>query len=386
MALHPHFPGLVLVYSTLYNPRRTEDSSYSRWSVILAELYGGHREIFIPCPQYGLYVSPTERFRPSDLDDSFMTTADRHARGVYVDLVVLLPRVARSNSLTQSFPVFLHQLSITNLPFRLGRMFTVDVSILVELKRPPTRHPKDILSYLKDVERLLAAASSQCRQQAQCLFSSLKYSHQDQVCMIAAAGEWWCFRMLSRTAISRTPAFSLQQYIRSLDDWSIDEEYEIDEEEFVQPAEVPKVAILHANQRREEEMRKLKEKDRQTKERQERVERRNIRREMEDAPDAEYPYTEGDIDHYWHALHGEGFFQPLPQGQITALMVERDWTKPMRLGSEVSKCYLQFIEVSWMKWPKLSGNVAMQLNRVVGLVTCIMQCISVTLYLESIIR
>ncbi len=125
-------------------------------------------DIFIQCAQYNIYVSQLQsRTSPSGPDDSFVTTPDSEARGVYIDLALILPVISLikddSTSDSDTLQEFFETLTPSHLPHpsTVWMNESTRVPLVLELKPPPTRHPKDILTFLKQVTKLLGNAIEQ---------------------------------------------------------------------------------------------------------------------------------------------------------------------------------------------------------------------------------
>ncbi|KAF7334857.1 hypothetical protein MSAN_02362000 [Mycena sanguinolenta] len=127
---------------------------------------------------------------------------DRLAKGVYVDHAVLLawlsPRSAlpAGSSLQQEL---LNALSnFDSSAWRRIRVDALEVPILEEKKRSPTRHPVDLEDYLEDIEERLRAARKQVATQCVLLFSSPRFSAQNTVILLATAGPFYQVSVASR--------------------------------------------------------------------------------------------------------------------------------------------------------------------------------------------
>jgi hypothetical protein len=171
--------------------------------VFLQELIDGNQDIFLICPQFPVYVS----LRDNDPDPD-VTTPDSGARGVYVDHVLLLPRLSQPQGNVKLLEAFHRTFSGRNS--RLYRFFdinTLDVPLLEEKKRAPTRHPQDLEAYVKSIEAALGAAQSQVSTQAKILFSSPRFATQDWVILVASSGEYYRLAVLKRghRALSAVP-------------------------------------------------------------------------------------------------------------------------------------------------------------------------------------
>ena len=74
---------------------------------------------------------------------------------------------------------------------------------LVELKTALNRHARDLDTFMVSRNKRLDVAMNQVTQQGLCLFSSPKFSFQNEVFLIVGTGEWWSFTMMNRRQASR---------------------------------------------------------------------------------------------------------------------------------------------------------------------------------------
>src|SRR5258708_15242632 len=139
--------SLAVITSMMFNPRRLEAIGYSLSILFLQALIAGHEDVFFICPQFPIYISPLDNLDPDN------TMPDSRARGVYVDTALLLARCTRVRDATGSIGDafrkayedrhvdFFSKLDITSL----------EVPVLEERKRGPTRHPKGIEEYFQSI-------------------------------------------------------------------------------------------------------------------------------------------------------------------------------------------------------------------------------------------
>jgi hypothetical protein len=187
--------SLAVLSSMMFNPRRLEAIGYSLSILFLQVLIAGHEDVFLICPQFPIYLSPLDtNLNPNN------TMPDSRAKGVYVDTALLLARCTRVRNTTGSiadafrtayqdrhFDLF-SKLDITGL----------EIPILEERKRGPTRHPKDLEEYVRSVVSALDDATTQVFTQAGLLFSSLRFLYQDLVILLATTGEYYRLAVLQR--------------------------------------------------------------------------------------------------------------------------------------------------------------------------------------------
>ncbi|KAG9219857.1 hypothetical protein CCMSSC00406_0009604 [Pleurotus cornucopiae] len=223
---------LSFLLSTIFNVRRTENSSYALWTTLLLRLCDIRLDVFIICPQYGLYVSPKQNFRPNESTSSTRTQSDSKAKGVFVDNCLILPEIhltrppsEKSLSLLEYFGSFFktRYSSFSEVDIRT---VNATVPIIVEQKRPPSRHPDNIRAHCLDILLLLQRATSQALSQAECLFSMPKFGCQKQVMLIGASGSWWQFCLLEREKSSPEFDFAYytQEFLEETDEEGADED------------------------------------------------------------------------------------------------------------------------------------------------------------------
>lgn len=74
----------------------------------------------------------------------------------------------------------------------------MEVPLLEEKKRAPTRHPCDLDDYVWSIMTALNSAQSQVTTQAKILFSSPRFATQNLVILVASSGEFYRLAVLSR--------------------------------------------------------------------------------------------------------------------------------------------------------------------------------------------
>ncbi|KAJ7644508.1 hypothetical protein FB45DRAFT_1116007 [Roridomyces roridus] len=205
------FLGLAVSYSLTANPRRLEHYNYTYWTGDLVSLlFRGGLKNFLVAPQFPMYVSPKEREldAPPSFDSSMITEADADARGVYVDIAIVMPilQPRLGASVKEDWGTLAPKIAnqsmasfFTNiLPTRLGSLSPRCVSVpgfiapvVVELKRLPVRSAKNVDEYCTNLAGLLMSGKGQAEEQAICLFSSARFATQDDVFIVAGAGEYY---------------------------------------------------------------------------------------------------------------------------------------------------------------------------------------------------
>ncbi|KAF9258281.1 hypothetical protein L218DRAFT_1080517 [Marasmius fiardii PR-910] len=376
--------AITFAHSYTFNPRRLEHFLYGPWSVILNKLISKHSSVLIPAPQYPIYVSSQSLPTSNDPDK---TIPDSTAVGVYVDHAVILPHLSLLPQLKDSkstgsttLSAFLESISEpvvydSHEWWPKVTIDTVEVPIMVELKRPPTRSPKTIGQFYRQLETLMRLATKQAMEQASCLFSCFTYRNQQQVILIAGAGNWWSCRLVTRKSKDlRRKAFNIDRYkptdyrVGELDG---DDGDDVDPEDEL-PEFAPPSLVKHSTKTllaRERAVRD-KKREKQTQERAYRAQRRTKEAESRDQVSAnlkkifaqldaldekaEYPYTDESLCEYSRLRikkdqegekAGKEFrFYYETEFNMAGFRSANMWSGLMRIGSDVSNKYMQYIE------------------------------------------
>ncbi|KAF7352607.1 hypothetical protein MVEN_01226200 [Mycena venus] len=207
------FLGLAVCHSTTIDPRRLEHHTYTYWTGDIAALLvrGQPLKHCLIAPQFPIYVSPKERHDPNRTGGSDETTADGGAEGVYVDIAIAMPLlepryVDELGTLggtleNTNLHDFLENILPRKLPGLSPRCLWVsgfEAPLLAELKPGPTRHADRIHSFYLNLEVLLGQAREQAEEQALCLFCSWRFASQDDVILLAGAGDYYEVRRATR--------------------------------------------------------------------------------------------------------------------------------------------------------------------------------------------
>ncbi|KAJ8689595.1 hypothetical protein PTI98_012485 [Pleurotus ostreatus] len=317
-----------------------------------------------------------------------VTTSDSQAKGVIVDNSLILPEIqpVHLGDYSNLHQYINHFLKSPQPSFSEIDVHTTNakVAVIVEQKRPPSRHPKDILSYCQQLSRLLRSAAEQATDQACCLFSMLNYGHQEEVILIAATGAWWMFRLSRRREVD-TP-FIYEDYTLKFSPDETEEQEEMGDApgtdgELMHPAvarllarfPLPSEEIDNKDEHLIEARRlyHLREKARRDDiadgtARADRYARRNLRKERERAERAgirigdrwkkfvkdvgQGPYSPEDVDmcvKFQQEMYAGSHLLPCHKFD-DQLDPDDDrlteWTDPMRLGSPISNKYMAFIK------------------------------------------
>ncbi|KAJ6478000.1 hypothetical protein DFH09DRAFT_1341988 [Mycena vulgaris] len=206
------FLGRAVCHSTTVDPRHLEHLNYTYWTGDIAALIiDGGLKFSLIAPQFPIYISPKEPSPgPDSSFNSGVTEADGEARGVYVDIAIVTPivkaryleeigsiaTIVRGKNLQEFFERVLPQ--NPELSPRCLWVSGFEAPLLAELKPGPTRHPKTLRMFYSNLSGLLREASLQVHQQAICLFCSWRFGTQDNVILLAGAGDYYRLRWVNR--------------------------------------------------------------------------------------------------------------------------------------------------------------------------------------------
>lgn len=196
----------IISRSSYIDPRHLEHYTYPSWTTTAAMFILRHAlpngSSFIVAPQFPIYTSPRDLLNhilgtmpdpnvsvDPDLSDviniSTVTVPDKTARSVFVDVAIMTPvPVPRRGLKLKVKPQHQKPTSVYDVLSNKAlnpRYLDVDellAPILIELKPGPTRHPKDLDTFLTAVMFRLRAAQQQATEQSFCLFASWRFASQ----------------------------------------------------------------------------------------------------------------------------------------------------------------------------------------------------------------
>ena len=359
--------SLAVICSMIFNPRRLEAIGYSLSVLFLQGLIAGHEDVFFVCPQFPIYVSPQD----TNLDPD-TTMPDPRARGVYVDTALLLPRCTHINGSIGDAFLKAYQDRQIDLFSKL-EITSLEVPILAERKRGPTRHPKDLEEYFQSIFLALKDAQKQVSTQAKVLFSSVRFLDQDLVILLATAGEYYRLAVLQRdhdVLLDKPSSFHINQLIEAQDTPDLGDDVEDFSEPLVESSAIKK------ERHQLEEKRKEQERERQNRARTARAEARAARETALSDPKLKLkararqrsqfvldagppPYPDGMVEKF-HKLSDKRDYQrystffepePLPNESVETLAQLRDpehsdhivFTGVIRVGSSISDKFVGMI-------------------------------------------
>ncbi|KAF8148372.1 hypothetical protein BJ912DRAFT_1152959 [Pholiota molesta] len=192
--------AVVQAFSSKSNRRRLESHIYALWGEILSCLVGDLHGVIV-VPQYKIYNS-SEAGAEVDPNSSGYTVPDAAADETTPDFTLL--GVILANRQKKVVRVIDHHFSFRDWPtFHIAawRPFLV-----LELKRMPSRHIQDIRLFTIELEHLMSEAMHGAHDQARTAFTESAcmnpaYSLKKLI-LIAAAGEWWTFRIMDENSVN----------------------------------------------------------------------------------------------------------------------------------------------------------------------------------------
>ncbi|KAF8189261.1 hypothetical protein K438DRAFT_1833212 [Mycena galopus ATCC 62051] len=370
------FLALAICHSSGADPRRLEHYNYTYWTAEAAAfLVRGHLRHCLVAPQLPIYVSPKESMS-SDADTSRQTAADSDAKGVYVDIAILLPiteprfpedlgelgpRVA-GKSLAYFFNEILPHL-IPGISPRCIRVIGFEAPVLGELKKLPPRHAMRIGPFHSSLTRLLNEATLQAEAQATCLFCSSRFGTQDEVLLLAGAGDRYQIRRVSRqwswTKLPENQKFTsdtLERLYEAANEEGVYAEEDEEDDDWTEGKEGemyddPRKAKDIQKELRE---RRVKEQIEQRRKRaEERARKRDAQyRRLQDAL-GELPSTDRTVrlfsDAALNAVNreetgGEDLFEWRAPETYFGTSRDTDWSGVLQLGSDLSNAYMEKIQ------------------------------------------
>ncbi|RXW17322.1 hypothetical protein EST38_g8544 [Candolleomyces aberdarensis] len=186
------------MYSTIFNQRLTEDCCHPLYNLIVFLLCGAGLGQLQPTAQLKLWIMKNPSYSRTTNPDASIATLHapkKQILEVIPDFAILYQRVIHryrgKSALTTSF---LNSLKFDSLPDWTS--VTLDqtyIPLLVELKRPITRHALSIKQYGYALLRYMNLAQTQAYLQAEFLFLSPLYKGQGNVFLIAACGHYWSY-------------------------------------------------------------------------------------------------------------------------------------------------------------------------------------------------
>lgn len=177
------------------NPRRLEDPFYLFWGKVFDALFYDDEEMLC-APQHTIYKSPEmlgvdPRLANTSLQTEFSSSGERRP-----DFTFIATRLKFRDSTSK--------LELDNFPESFSRWISLKIQSggpigFAEVKRPPTRRPPSPLAFQRGLHTLMEEAKRDLEKDVGLAFAEPSYK-SDRYILIAAVGEWFCFKFARREA------------------------------------------------------------------------------------------------------------------------------------------------------------------------------------------
>nr|GAT43569.1 predicted protein [Mycena chlorophos] len=220
LVLQSIFLGRCLSHSFVMDPRHLETYIYGFWAMALFG-YASSRQtnlIRLIQSQFPIWSSQRDLATRNLLNNggiSAATQPDGTARGVFVDLAVIIPITEPRKKLKKRtrglWPTaglagksldWFYANVVARFPAlepAFLRVIGLLAPLLIELKRGPPRHASSLSGFYLRLCQLLEAAKEQVEKQAMALYGSWRYRSQDHVFVIAASGDYFVVGRVQRS-------------------------------------------------------------------------------------------------------------------------------------------------------------------------------------------
>ena len=177
--------AISFAYSGQWNSRRLENHFQSFWNFVLLDLVDDLAPGFIVMPQFQL---DTLDDKPLTADTSVSTTAQAEAKELTPDFsIAVFDLVRRHIPAALPTPPALFPTDY-NL-WRDVRVKMMKISLIAELKRPPTRRAKSREAFFQDLLTQMMSARHDLGKQVEHAF--LMQPSVNNIVLLACCGEWW---------------------------------------------------------------------------------------------------------------------------------------------------------------------------------------------------
>ncbi|KAJ3752019.1 hypothetical protein EV360DRAFT_89152 [Lentinula raphanica] len=232
----------AFAYSPIFNPRRTEDTTYAIWAAIFTLLAESIKPVFIAkdqpppllTPQLGIYFSlKSDAAALAGPDSSTRTQADVQGKrnGIFTDFAIVSLGIKNS--------------VYSYLPYRGVQVTRSDTYVLLlsELKPPPTRNPETIADYYFSISQGTEAALTQADKQGHLLMCVLRYAQQEFTIELAGAGDWFQARLYTRADAKMAGPLELAHHEGYVNVLESDSDFNVGDE-LGEPDEIGKLRIV----------------------------------------------------------------------------------------------------------------------------------------------
>ena len=193
--------AISFAYSGQWNSRRLENHFHAFWNFVLLDLVDDLAPDFIVMPQFQL---DTLNDQPLAADTSISTTAQAKAKELTPDFSIAVFDLVRRH-VPDALPTPPLYPADYNM-WRDVRINMMKISLITELKRPPSRSAKSKDAFVQDLLTRMKLARKDLGKQVEHAF--LMQPSVDEIVLVACCGEWWSW-MISTRAVQATQEVNL---------------------------------------------------------------------------------------------------------------------------------------------------------------------------------
>ena len=281
----------------------------------------------IVIPQFQLDIINNEPLAP---DTSKATTAQADAKELTPDFsIAVLNLVKRhiSDALPSS-PLFPEDFNL----WRNVKVRMMKISLVAELKRPPSRNAKSRKIFMEDLLTRIKSAQDDLVKQVEHAF--IMQPSVDEILLVACCGEWWCWMISTRAHVTQDVNLPPDVATQPPDEDDLEEEVDDDSDvpELRTRKNLPRSAKVHSKGKyREASPPPLSESDKVP---------YNPRSEAE-VSEGEAETEEENFIRYTELEQGK--MEYLKPNAEDALPPNDEWTLPILFGSETSAQHFYLI-------------------------------------------
>jgi hypothetical protein len=228
--------AISFAYSGRWNSRRLENHFHSFWNFVLLDLVDDLAPDVIVIPQFQFDIIDNSPLAP---DTSKATTTQADAKELTPDFSIAVLDVVRRH-ISDALPTPPLYPEDFNL-WRDVQVNMMKVSLIAELKRPPSRRAKSRNVFLEDLLTRMLSAQKDLDKQVEHAF--IMQPSVDEILLVACCGEWWSWMISTRAHIQDV---NLPQDVATpADEDELEEEVDDDFLELRTRENLPRLAKMH---------------------------------------------------------------------------------------------------------------------------------------------
>ena len=183
--------AILFAYSGRWNSRRLENHFHAFWNFVLLDLVDDLAPDLIVIPQFQL---DTFDDKPLGANTSISTTAQPKAKELTPDFSIAVFDLVRRHLSDEppTPPLFPTEFNL----WRDVRVKTMKISLIAELKRPPSRRVKSRDAFLQDLLTQIKSAQQDLSNQIEHAFHM--QPSVEEIVLVACCGEWWSWMISTR--------------------------------------------------------------------------------------------------------------------------------------------------------------------------------------------